>query len=208
MDEGPQTSTEARGAQYLLENPEVLRTQARAIARASVYGCVHVVYPMISDPGQFLALKEKFLGNISLLKSGALRHGVMFEFPAACRQADGLIASADFASIGTNDLIEQLFNFNRNSEQAYQASSHPALWEMIGMVLSAAKERGKTVLVCGELARRSEFFNRLIKLGAGGISVPPHMIPEIRQEISAMPEGHRVRKTLRQKPEPKAVEHE
>ena len=205
FDEGPQTSSNARGAQYLLENPEVLRTQARAIARASVYGCVNVVYPMISGAEQFSDLREKFLSNISLVKSGTLRHGVMFELPAACRQAHDLLSKADFASIGTNDLIEQLFNLNRNSEEAYKAASHPALWKMIDMVMHAAKERGKTVLVCGELVKRPEFLGRYLALGINGISVPLDMIHKIRHEIATRYEKHRMPKSTILKPEKQAI---
>jgi phosphotransferase system enzyme I (PtsI) len=131
-----------------------------------------------------LVIKAAFLAGIPLFESGAIRHGVMFETPVACRQARELIAEADFASIGTNDLTEHLFNVDRNSDQAHQAASRPALWEMIEIVVKAGQEKGKPVFVCGELAKRSEFFKRFIELGVNGISVPIKMIPEIRNQIA------------------------
>ena len=140
---------------------------------------------MISDLDQFTALKELFLKSISHLKPGSIKHGVMFELPSACWQANEILQKADFASIGTNDLIEHLFGFNRDSDEAYTAASHPVLWETMESVVTAAKQINRSVVLCGELARRSEFLHQLIALGINGISVTPEAIPELRQAIAA-----------------------
>jgi phosphoenolpyruvate-protein kinase (PTS system EI component) len=172
-----------RGSRYLLENPEVLKIQARAIARASINGCLNVIYPMITDNELFSAVKNKFLASTLLMKSGMIRHGVMFETPSACLQAHDLLREADFGSIGTNDLMEQLFNHSRNSDHAYKAASHPDLWKMIELVLKAAVDTGKPVFVCGELAKQPEFLSRFIKIGVSGISVPFKVIPDLRNHL-------------------------
>jgi phosphotransferase system enzyme I (PtsI) len=189
-----ETSTsKSRGAQYLIENPEILKTQARAIARASLFGPVNVVYPMIADLNQFQIIKNIFQKSIAFLKTGTIRHGVMIELPSACHQASELLKEADFASIGTNDLIEHLFDFNRNSEQAYHAASHPALWDMIELVMKAAREFNRTVLLCGEMAKRVEYLHRYVQMGISTISVPLESISAIRQELSS--EDASVKKT-------------
>jgi phosphoenolpyruvate-protein phosphotransferase (PTS system enzyme I) len=179
-----QVNSNSRGSQFLLENPDVLDTQARALARASKNGCLNVIYPMISSAAQFSAIKTRFLAGASLQESCVIRHGAMIESTEACYQARELLLEADFASIGTNDLTEQLFKFNRNSDEAYQAAKQPALWEMIELVVAAGRNAGKPVFVCGELPKRPEFLKKFIDFGVSGISIPIMMIPDFRNQIA------------------------
>ena len=119
-----------RGARLLLSRPDLLRTQARAIARAAVDHPIHVVYPMIIDLEQFQMVRSSFEAAVADLQPSALRHGVLFEVPSACLQARQILREADFGCIGTNDLIQYLFAEDRSNEVVTKDSryDHPALW--------------------------------------------------------------------------------
>ncbi|OHB86058.1 MAG: phosphoenolpyruvate--protein phosphotransferase [Planctomycetes bacterium RBG_16_64_12] len=171
-----------RGSRLLLHRSDLLRTQARALARAAVYGPVDVMYPMIVDRQQFLKLKGLFLEAVADMPSGALRHGVMFEVPSACLEARELLEVAEFASIGTNDLIQYLFAVDRNNELvAYDYTpDRPVFWSILGQIAAAAAETGRTVSVCGEAASNPRFLPRLMALGLTTLSVSPRFIPKLR----------------------------
>ncbi len=171
-----------RGSRLLLDRTELLQTQARALARASAHGPVDVLYPMIVELEQFLALKRIFLEAAGELAVGQLRHGVMFEVPSACLEARQLLEAADFGSIGTNDLIQYLFAVDRNNELvAYDYTpDRPVFWSVLGQIAAAACETGRPVSVCGEMAANPEFLPRLMKLGLTRLSVSPRHIPQLR----------------------------
>lgn len=172
-----------RGARLLAQRPGLFETQARAIARASVSGPVHVTYPMIVDVAQFIALRASFLAAIEGLPCGDIRHGVMLEVPSACLDAEALLREADFASIGTNDLYQYLFAIDRNSELvAYDFRlDHPVFWKMLAIVVAAAKQAGKPLSVCGEMAGWPEYVLRLQALGITTVSVSPRFISVVRR---------------------------
>jgi phosphotransferase system enzyme I (PtsI) len=171
-----------RGSRLLLERTDLLRTQARALARASVNGSVDVLYPMIIELEQFVELKRIFCEAVADLPVGDLRHGVMFEVPSACLEARRLLEVADFGSIGTNDLIQYLFAVDRNNELvAYDYTpDRPAFWSILEQVVAAAAETGRTVSVCGEAAGNLQFLPKLMQLGLTTLSVSPRFIPDLR----------------------------
>ena len=171
-----------RGSRLLMNRPDLLQAQARALARASAAGPVDVLYPMIVDVAQFLKLKQLFCDAISDVPSGRLRHGVMFEVPSACLEAREILQHADFASIGTNDLIQYLFAVDRNNERvAYDYTpDRPVFWSVLGQIAAAAAETGRNVSVCGEAAGNPQFVPKLIGLGLKTLSVSPRFIPELR----------------------------
>jgi len=172
-----------RGARLLLQRPDLLEPQARALARAAASTTIHVLYPMIIDRDQFLALRDRFLEALGPIRTGQIRHGVMFEVPSACLQAHELLEAADFASIGTNDLIQYLFAVDRNSPLvAYDYKpDRPALWSLMGRIASAARQLGRPLSVCGELAADPANVPRLIALGIDAVSVSARLIPPVRQ---------------------------
>jgi len=104
-----------RGSRLLLSRPDLFIPQARAIAKASKGSTINIMYPMIVNLQQFVELKKAFCESIKDLSHGKINHGLMFEVPAACLQADEILKEADFASIGTNDLIQFLFAVDRNN---------------------------------------------------------------------------------------------
>ena len=172
-----------RGARLLLERPDLLKTQARALARASRFGSIDVLYPMIIDLNQFLKLREVFNEAIADLTPGRIRHGVMFEVPGACLQARELLQVAEFGSIGTNDLIQYLFAVDRNNEHVAPdyTPDRPVFWSLLGHIAEAAAETGRTVSVCGEVAMNTKFLPRLLDLGITSVSASPRFIPELRR---------------------------
>ncbi len=174
-----------RGCRLLLDRPELLRTQARALARASAYGPVDVLYPMIVELEQFLEIKQRFCEALDEPAKGRLRHGVMFEVPSACLQARELLEVADFGSIGTNDLTQYLFAVDRNNEYvAYDCTpDRPVFWSVLGQIAAASRETGRTVSVCGEAASNPQFLPKLMELGLTTLSVSPRFIAQLRLAV-------------------------
>lgn len=167
-----------RGARLLLGQPELLGAQARAIARASQYGPIHVIYPMIVDEQQFLKLRTLFLQSISDLTAGNLQHGIMFEVPSACICAESLLAEADFGSIGTNDLVQYLYAVDRDNglvSEEYD-SDKPAFWKMVEHIAASAAATHKPLSVCGEMGGQPKYLPKLIAAGIRRVSVSPRLV--------------------------------
>ncbi|MFW6171787.1 MAG: phosphoenolpyruvate--protein phosphotransferase [Planctomycetota bacterium] len=171
-----------RGSRLLLARAELVRPQARALARASVHGPVDVLYPMIVDVEQFLKLRQLFQESIEGLEVGSLQHGVMFEVPSACLVARELLEVADFGSIGTNDLMQYLFAVDRNNALVAHdcTPDRPAFWAIMKLIVAAAEETGKTVSGCGEVANNVQMVAKMIELGLHTLSVSPRFISELR----------------------------
>ncbi|MFO7870602.1 MAG: phosphoenolpyruvate--protein phosphotransferase [Kiritimatiellia bacterium] len=171
-----------RGARLLLSCPDLLRTHARALARASIKGGVDVLYPMIVDVKQFLDLKKKVLESIRDVSHGEIRHGVMFEVPSACLQAETIFAEADFGSIGTNDLTQYVLAVDRDNElvAADYDTGHPALWQLMETVAAAARMTGKDIAVCGEIGGDPRYIRRLLDMGIRTVSVSSRRISAVR----------------------------
>jgi|GEM_PF-64291 len=176
-----------RGARFLLARTDLLRMQARALARASLLHPIHVMYPMITGLGQFMELKDLFTKAVADLPSGEIIHGVMLEVPSACFQASEILAQADFASIGTNDLTQYFFAVDRNNElvAADFNPDQPVFWNLLKSVVEAARRRGKHLSLCGELAGDPKNVPRLIAIGVKSVSVSPRAISAVRQTARA-----------------------
>ncbi len=176
-----------RGARLLQHRNDLLRTQARAIARASARGPIHVTYPMIVDVEQFVALRSAFLAALDGLEAGPLFHGVMLEVPAACLNADALLREADYGSIGTNDLYQYLFAIDRNNELVSGdfRLDHPVFWDTLAGVVAAARRQGKPLSVCGEMAGWPEYALRMRAIGITTVSVSTRLVPVVRRTVAA-----------------------
>ncbi|HOW58438.1 MAG TPA: phosphoenolpyruvate--protein phosphotransferase [Candidatus Omnitrophota bacterium] len=185
-----------RGSRFLLGHRDLFKIQARALARASVHGRIHVMYPMVIDVDQFLKLKKAFLEDTTGIASGEIKHGIMFEVPSACLDAAELFKLIDFGSIGTNDLIQYLFAVDRDNESvAYD--HHPnrkIFWSLMHHVAHAARKHRKPLSVCGELAGIPEYAHKLVREGIRAVSVAPKVIPLLRVAIKNKPKLSR-RKT-------------
>jgi len=172
-----------RGSRLLLDRGDLMRPQARALARASNHGVVRMMYPMVTELEQFERLKWLFCEEIKDIPQGRILHGVMLEVPAACLQARDLLAAADFGSIGTNDLIQYLYAVDRNNDLvAYDYSPDKAMfWWMIQHIVQAARDTGRPLSVCGEAGSRTQFLPKLMDLGINTVSVSPRLIPDLRR---------------------------
>ncbi|MCG6865716.1 MAG: hypothetical protein LJE58_09870 [Thiogranum sp.] len=181
---GDQTAARQRGARLLLEHPELLRTQARALARASLAGPVQVLYPMIVSLDQFLELRALFDQAVSDLPASRLQHGVLFEVPGACLTAGRIMQAADFGCIGTNDLIQYLFADDRSHSAAHNHAgfeTDTVLWELMETLSRAAARADKPMSICGEVAGNPDFTGRIMQAGIRAISASPTRIAGVRQ---------------------------
>lgn len=167
-----------RGARLLQGQPELLVTQARALARASRHGEIHVMYPMIIDMIQFLRLREIVVQSTADIPGRNLKHGAMFEVPSACISARDIFEVADFGSIGTNDLIQYLFAVDRNNSMvAYDYGPDKApFWILLRQIVDAARETNRPLSLCGEMGGQAAYVPRLLDMGITTFSVSPRLI--------------------------------
>ena len=180
-----------RGIRYCLQKPDVFKTQLRAILRASAFGKVRVLFPMISCYDEVLHAK-RILNQAadSLDKEGVdfdknMEVGIMIEVPSAAILADMMAKEVDFFSIGTNDLIQYSLAVDRGNTQVahlYQPLN-PAIIRMIKHVADIARDRGLEVSMCGEMAGDPVNMTILLGLGMDRFSVNPQSIPIIKSMI-------------------------
>jgi len=172
-----------RGSRFLLARPDLLRTQARALTRLAATHEVYVMYPLVIDLEQFRRLRQLFDEVTADLPKGRLHHGVMFEVPSACLQARELLAEAEFGSIGTNDLVQYLFAVDRNNERVAEdyTFDRPVFWRILEDLVRAAKETGRPLSICGEMAADTRYTPRLLELGIQTVSVSARHIPGVRR---------------------------
>ncbi len=175
-----------RGSRLLYARPDLLMPQARALARASIMGPVHILYPMIVDLDQFLMLRDLVRSEIKHMKTGEISHGVMFEVPSACLEAHRIYEHADFGSIGSNDLIQYLFAVDRDNEHvAYDFTpDRDTFWSLLSSIVHASESTGRELSICGELAGSKKYVDKLLSIGVKSISVSARLITELRQYLS------------------------
>jgi len=172
-----------RGARLLLGRPDLMRPQARALARVSSDLPVHVMYPMITGLSQFRMLKQAFEEMTADMDSGRLYHGVMFEVPSACMEARGLLEEVDFASIGSNDLIQYFFAVDRNNSivAGDHRPDYEVFWRLLERLSLAADLAGTPLSLCGEMASDVQYTDRLIASGIRTVSLSARRISDVRQ---------------------------
>jgi phosphocarrier protein FPr len=177
-----------RGIRLCLRHPELFRTQLRAAYRASVYGNLKLMFPMIATPAELTAAKEIAEEIRAGLGVAPVEIGTMIEVPAAVIMADELAREVDFFSIGTNDLTQYVLAMDRgNASLAREAqSTHPAVLRMIAKTVEAAARHGKWVGVCGGLAGDPVGAAILIGLGVTELSMDIPSIPAVKAAIRTL----------------------
>jgi phosphotransferase system enzyme I (PtsI) len=182
-----------RAIRYSLKQEEVLRTQARAILRASAHGKLQIVLPMISDVTDVRRARRLIEGERAQLESegkltGQVKIGAMIEVPSAVMTASKLARHVDFFSLGTNDLVQYLLAVDRGNEEVadWFRSLHPAVLQSIGRTLDAARAASIPAIVCGEMASTPAYVVMLIGLGATELSMTPSSIPRVRRTVEGI----------------------
>lgn len=181
-----------RGIRLSLARPELFMIQLKGILRASLYGNVKVLYPMvtsateINQANEFLDKAKNILRDQQIPFDEDIEVGAMIETPAATICIDHILEQVDFISIGTNDLIQYLLavdRVNENVAHLYQPF-HPSVIRSLKQIIVAANNSGKKVSICGELG--GDPMATMLLLGLGKIddlSMEPHSIPKVKKII-------------------------
>ncbi|MBQ7354030.1 MAG: phosphoenolpyruvate--protein phosphotransferase [Clostridia bacterium] len=180
-----------RSIRICMDRPEILTTQLRALYRASVFGKLSILVPMIISPSELSWVRRLSEEVRDELRAEGIAYdpcvplGIMIETPAAALISDLLAQDADFFSIGTNDLTQYSLAVDRQNpriERLYDAH-HPAILRMIAAVAENAHRAGKKVSVCGELARDTSLTPFFLAVGVDSLSVSPPYVLRLRRAI-------------------------
>ncbi|MBP1744403.1 MAG: phosphoenolpyruvate-protein phosphotransferase [Firmicutes bacterium] len=183
-----------RAVRLCLDRKDIFKVQLRALLRASAYGNLKIMIPMISIVEEFLEVKaiieecKRQLDNEYLDYDHDIEVGIMVEVPAAAVCADELAKHADFLSIGTNDLIQYTFAADRGNENVSYLYNpmHPAILRLIKMTIDAAHKEGKWCGMCGEMAADEEAIRILIEYGLDEFSMNYSSILKVKKLILEM----------------------
>lgn len=186
-----------RAIRLCLAHPDIFKVQLSAILRASAYGRLKILFPMITDIRELVSAK-KILKEVAdglkgkgLVFDEGVEIGAMIETPSAALTTHILSREVDFFSIGTNDLIQYTLAVDRGNEKiAYlYEPSHPAILRLINLVITTAHRNGKWVAMCGEMAANPLFTAILLGLGLDEFSMSGMVIPEIKEIIRSITLG-------------------
>ncbi|MGE5626877.1 MAG: phosphoenolpyruvate--protein phosphotransferase [Solirubrobacterales bacterium] len=180
-----------RAIRLCLDRKDIFKVQLRALLRASVYGNLKIMIPMISSLEEFLEVKalinecKKELDERYFAYSDNLEVGIMIEVPAAAICADELAKHADFFSIGTNDLIQYTLAADRGNEKVSYLYNpmHPAVLRLIKMTIDAAHKEGKWCGMCGEMAGDENAVKTLVEFGLDEFSTNFSSMLKIKKKI-------------------------
>ena len=179
-----------RAIRFSLADPDMFRTQLRAILRAAAHGPVQLLFPMlahVSEIKQTLALVDQASQELRErnVPQGLVKLGAMIEIPAAALTVRTFLKYFDFLSIGTNDLIQYTLAIDRADEAVSQLYDpfHPAVLRLVAEVIQAANAAGKDVCVCGEMAGDTAMTRLLLGLGLRSFSMQPAQILAIKQQV-------------------------
>lgn len=182
-----------RAIRICLKQPEIFKTQLRALLRAALFGNLSIMYPMITSTEEVEKIYDivhevqEELDN-SQIPYKVPEQGIMIETPAAVMVSDELAEMVDFFSIGTNDLTQYTLAIDRQNAKLedFYNPHHKAILKMIQIVVDNAHKYGKWAGICGELGADLELTESFVRMGVDELSVAPSMILKIRKEIREM----------------------
>lgn len=179
-----------RAIRICLDRPEIFKTKLRAIYRASYYGTISIMFPMIISVKEVKRIKEIVAEVKAELTTEGIPFkdcelGIMIETPAAVMISDLLAEEVDFFSIGTNDLTQYTLAIDRQNPKldSFYDSHHEAILRMLQMVVDNGHKHGCWVGICGELGADTTLTSTFLKMGFDELSVSPAMILRVREEI-------------------------
>ena len=182
-----------RAIRICLKQPEVFKTQLRALLRAAKYGNLAIMYPMIISTDEVLRIKDIVAEVVAELESEHIPYaipeqGIMIETPAAVMICEELAQLVDFFSIGTNDLTQYTLAIDRQNEKLddFYNPHHEAVLRMIQMTIDGAHKAGKWAGICGELGADTTLTERFVEMGIDELSVAPSMVLSVRSKICEM----------------------
>jgi len=183
-----------RAIRISLTKPDIFIKQLRAILRASAYGNVNLMIPMISGVEVIRQTKNILLRVIKDLKRKKihfdenLKIGVMIEIPSAVITINHIIKEVDFVSVGTNDLIQYTLAVDRSNElvSSYYEPLHPAVLSSLKQIVDAANRAKKEVSICGEMAADIRYTKLLLGLGFNNLSMSSFFIPQVKKAVRSI----------------------
>ncbi len=182
-----------RAIRICLKEPEIFKTQLRALLRAAVFGNLAVMYPMITsveEVEKIYAIGAEVKAELEAegIPCRMPQQGIMIETPAAVMISDELAEMVDFFSIGTNDLTQYTLAVDRQNEKLdeFYHPRHKAIFKMIRMVVEHGHKAGIWVGICGELGADPELTETFVRMGVDELSVAPSMVLKLRKIVREM----------------------
>ncbi|MDA9210780.1 phosphoenolpyruvate--protein phosphotransferase [Methylophilaceae bacterium] len=180
-----------RAIRLCLSEPQLFNIQLRAILRASKFGKIKILIPMLSSLSELRQTKllieraKKSLSNEKILYDNNIKIGGMIEVPAVAINADVFAQELDFLSIGTNDLIQYTLAIDRTDDRVSHLynSLHPAILKLINITIKAGKKYKKEVSICGEMAGDSKLTKFLLGMGLRDFSMHPSRILNVKKQV-------------------------
>ena len=183
-----------RGIRVLLDKPEILRPQVRAVLRASAFGPARLLLPMVTNIDELRRFRQFFdeikrdLDQEGHSYDEEVALGIMVEVPAVALMADLFTQEVDFFSLGTNDLTQYTLAVDRGNDRVADLFQeiHPAVLRLIKRTIDAGDKRGIPVSLCGEMGGNPRFAPILVGLGIHELSASPAFLPEVKRVIRAI----------------------
>jgi len=193
LDDEDNPALGVRGVRLSLRRPQLLIMQLRAILRASNYGPVRVLVPMVASAEEMASVRHLLNECARDLRTSGyeiadhIELGAMIEVPAAAIALPGMIKKLDFIAIGTNDLVQYTLAVDRNNDQLANLYDplHPAVLTLLAQTIATAARAGRQVTLCGEMAGDVRYTGLLLALGLTEFSMHPGLLLEVREAVNA-----------------------
>jgi len=193
LDDEDNPALGVRGVRLSLRRPQLLIIQLRAILRASSYGPLRILVPMVASAEEMASVRHLLNECARDLRTAGyeiadhIELGAMIEVPAAAIALPGMIKKLDFIAIGTNDLVQYTLAVDRNNDQLANLYDplHPAVLKLLAQTIATATRAGRPVSLCGEMAGDTRYTGLLLALGLTDFSMHPGLLLEVREAVNA-----------------------